>query len=421
MRLGVIADDFTGATDIAGFLVKNGMETAMFNGVPDSIPDGLTEALVVSLKIRSCPVGEAVQKALSALAFLQEAGCTKFYYKYCSTFDSSREGNIGQVTDALMKALTTSLTLICPALPINGRTVYKGYLFVNDQLLSDSPMRNHPITPMRDSKLERLMQGQFTGLSAHIFSGDMAQGPDHVRTLVEQYKDTDKNVQYLIVDILTEEDLETIARATEDFPLVTGGSGLALGIAHLYNQRLGRPEEEVVSFVPKKDRAVIIAGSCSAQTNAQVAYYKDKAPSLRIDEDKCLNQKGYSGELALWVLAQDTKGLAPMLYATRNAEELAKIKALYPQENVSAIIEKIIGCVTKILAFQGVKNFIVAGGETSGVVATTLGVSSYLVGPQIDPGVSWVRSLDGTMHLAFKSGNFGMVDFFEKAQEMCHE
>jgi len=295
MRLGVIADDFTGATDIAGFLVKNGMETAMFNGVPDSIPEGLTEALVISLKIRSCPVGEAVQKALSALAFLQEAGCTKFYYKYCSTFDSSREGNIGQITDALMKALGTSLTLICPALPINGRTVYKGYLFVNDQLLSDSPMRNHPITPMRDSKLERLMEGQFKGKSAHIFYGDMAQGPDHVRILVEQYKDTDKNVQYLIVDILSEDDLETIARATEDFSLVTGGSGLALGIAHLHNQHLGRPDEEVVSFVPKKERAVILAGSCSSQTNAQVAYYKDKAPSLRIDEDKCLHQKGYSG------------------------------------------------------------------------------------------------------------------------------
>ncbi len=428
MRLGVIADDFTGATDIAGFLVQNGMETVMFNGVPDSLPTILTDALVVSLKIRSCPVGEAVEKALGALAFLQEAGCTKFYYKYCSTFDSSREGNIGQVTDALMKALGISLTLICPALPVNGRTVYKGYLFVNDLLLSDSPMRNHPITPMLDSKLERLMEGQFKGKSEHIFSEDMAQGYGHARAMIEQYKEKfqenekqeQKGNHYLIVDILTEADLETIAQATEDFPLVTGGSGLALGIAHLYNKRLGRPNEEVVSFVPKKDRAVVIAGSCSAQTNAQVAFYKDKAPSLRIDEGKCLHQKGYSGELALWALAQDKAGPAPMLYATRNPEELREIQAKYGKEDVSAMIEKIIGCVTKILAFQGVKNFIVAGGETSGVVATTLGISSYLVGPQIDPGVSWVRSLDGTMHLAFKSGNFGMVDFFEKAQEMCH-
>ncbi len=419
MRLGVIADDFTGATDIAGFLVKHGMECAMFNGVPESVPSILTDAMVVSLKIRSCPVEEAVQKALAALAFLQEAGCTRFYFKYCSTFDSSREGNIGQITDALLSALESSLTLICPSLPINGRTVYKGYLFVNDLLLSDSPMRNHPITPMLDSKLERLMEGQFSGNSAHIFYADMAKGVSHVRAMVEEFKTQD--VQYLIVDILTEEDLKTIAEVTEDFPLVTGGSGLALGIAHLHNKRLGRPSEEVVSFVPKRDRSVIIAGSSSAQTNAQVAYYKQKAPSLRIEEDKCLHQKGYAGELAQWVLAQEQEGLAPMLYATRNAEELAQVKALYPTEDVSARIEKIIGCVTKILAYQGVKNFIVAGGETSGVVATTLGISSYLVGPQIDPGVSWVRSLDGTMHLAFKSGNFGMVDFFEKAQEMCHE
>ncbi|MDY0287954.1 MAG: four-carbon acid sugar kinase family protein [Sphaerochaeta sp.] len=418
MRLGVIADDFTGATDIAGFLVQNGMETVMFNGVPDSVPSILTDALVVSLKIRSCPVGEAVDKALAALAFLKEAGCTKFYYKYCSTFDSSREGNIGQVTDALMGALRTSLTLICPALPINGRTVYKGYLFVNDLLLSDSPMRHHPITPMLDSKLERLMEGQFSGKSAHIFHADMPKGVGHVRAMVERYGS--EGFQYLIVDILTEHDLETIAQATEDFLLVTGGSGLALGIAHLHNRKLGRSDEEVVSFVPKRDRAVIIAGSCSSQTNAQVAYYRERGPSLRIEEDKCLHQKGYSGELALWVLAQDKDGPAPMLYATRNPEELREIKAKYGKEDVSAMIEKIIGCVTKILAFQGVKNFIVAGGETSGVVATTLGISSYLVGPQIDPGVSWVRSLDGAMHLAFKSGNFGMVDFFEKAQEMCH-
>ncbi|HKM08007.1 MAG TPA: 3-oxo-tetronate kinase [Sphaerochaeta sp.] len=419
MRLGVIADDFTGATDIAGFLVKNGMQTAMFNGVPLSVPAVLTEAMVISLKIRSCPVEEAVLKALSALAFLQEAGCTRFYYKYCSTFDSSREGNIGQVTDALMEALGTRLTLVCPALPINGRTVYKGYLFVNDQLLSDSPMRNHPITAMLDSKLERLMQGQFKGKSEHIFYEDMAKGSEHVSNLVQRFKAED--VQYLILDILNEEDLETTARATEDFPLVTGGSGLALGIAHLHNERLGRPNDEVVSFVPKKRSSVVIAGSCSSQTNAQVAYYKDKGPSRRIDEGKCLHQKGYAGELAQWVLTQDKDGLAPMLYATRNVEELTQSQAMYGKEDVSSMIEKVIGCITKILAFQGVKNFIVAGGETSGVVATTLGVSSYLVGPQIDPGVSWVRSLDGSMHLAFKSGNFGMVDFFEKAQKMCHE
>ncbi|MDT4762203.1 3-oxo-tetronate kinase [Sphaerochaeta sp. PS] len=418
MHLGVLADDFTGATDIAGFLVKHGMATIMFNGVPEQAPAVFSDALVVSLKIRSCPVGEAVEKALSALSFLKASGCTKFYYKYCSTFDSSREGNIGQVTDALLSALGTTMTLICPALPVNGRTVYKGYLFVQDRLLGESSMKNHPITPMLDSKLERLMEGQFKGACAHIFFEDMRKGKAHVQTLIESYRQEKKN--YLIVDILDEEDLETTAQATEDFPLVTGGSGLALGIAHLYNQRLGRPSHEVVSFIPKKERTVVIAGSCSAQTNAQVAYYQAKAPSMRIDEQKCLNQKGYAGELALWALSQDAEGLAPLLYATRNVEELAQSKALYQGLDLSSMIERIIGCVTKILAFNGVKNFIVAGGETSGVVATTLGVSSYLIGPQIDPGVSWVRSLDGTMHLAFKSGNFGMVDFFEKAQEMCH-
>ena len=175
--------------------------------VPESVPHSL-RCLGDSLKIRSCPVGEAVEKALSALAFLQESGCTKFYYKYCSTFDSSKKGNIRQVTYALMDALCTSLTLICPALPVNGRTVYKGYLFVNDVLLSDSPMRNHPITPMLDSKLERLTEGQFKGRSAHIFYEDMVRGAEHVRAIIERYRSAGDKSQYLIVDTLFEEDLK---------------------------------------------------------------------------------------------------------------------------------------------------------------------------------------------------------------------
>ena len=416
MRLGVIADDFTGATDIAGFLVGNGMRTIMFNGVPDQRDEFDADALVVSMKIRSCPVPEAVDKALEALQFLQAAKCDRFYFKYCSTFDSTHEGNIGPITDALMARLDTSLTLICPALPINGRTVYKGYLFVNDQLLSESSMRHHPITPMQDAKLCRLMEGQFKGSSTHIHYEDMAKGPQHIRHCIETARSS--NANYLIVDVLEEAQLHAIAEATEDFPLVTGGSGLAIGMAHLHNLRLGKQDTPAVSFLPRRLPAVVIAGSCSQRTNEQVALYRTIAQSRYIEESQCLENPQYAQELADWVLERNNDLHAPMVYATKTPQDLEKSKQMYGDSEVSARVEQVIGTMTSILATRGIKNYLIAGGETSGVVATVLGLSAYLIGIQIDPGVSWIRSLDGEIQLVYKSGNFGTVDFFKKAQEL---
>lgn len=416
MRLGVIADDFTGATDIAGFLVGNGMRTIMFNGAPNQEHELDADALVVSMKIRSCPVPEAVDKALEALEFLQAAKCDRFYFKYCSTFDSTHEGNIGPIADALMARLGTSMTLICPALPVNGRTVYKGYLFVNDQLLSESSMRHHPITPMRDAKLCRLMEGQFKGISTHIHYEDMAKGPQHIRRCIETARSG--NANYLIVDVLEEAQLHAIAEATEDFPLVTGGSGLAIGMAHLHNRRIGKQDTPAVSFLPRRLPAVVIAGSCSQRTNEQVALYRQIAPSRYIEEAQCLGNPQYAQELADWVLENNNGPYAPMVYATKTPQELEKSKQTYGDAEVSARIEQVIGTMTSLVATRGIKNYLIAGGETSGVVATVLGLSSYLIGIQIDPGVSWIRSLDGEVQLVYKSGNFGTVDFFKKAQEL---
>lgn len=418
MRMGVIADDFTGASDIAGFLVAGGLKTIMYNGVPKDWPPSSIDAVVISLKIRSCAPRQAVDEALTSLSFLRRVGCTKYYYKYCSTFDSSREGNIGPVVDALMDALSTDLTIVCPSLPVNGRTVCHGYLFVCSDLLSDSPMRHHPITPMRDAKLARLMEGQFAGSVGHVFYPTIAQGSEAVRAELERIKASGH--RYAVVDTLFEEDLVTIAKATETMVLVTGGSGLAIGICSALNEGREVSPLDGSAFTPIIQRSVVISGSCSAQTNIQVAGYKKLAPSRPIEEGLALTDSAlYAADLTSWVLDHQGGRWAPMLYATKSPEELEISRRLYGDGNVAAAIEDVVAQVTKTLHAAGIRTFISAGGETSGVVATTLGLEAYLIGPQIDPGVSWLKALDSDLQCSFKSGNFGSADFFSKAQAMC--
>jgi len=420
MRIGVIADDFTGASDIAGFLVEGGMKTIMYNGIPTEQPPAQIDAMVISLKIRSCPAEEAIQQALQSLQFLKAQGCTKYYYKYCSTFDSTREGTIGPVVDALMEDLKTDLTIICPSLPINGRTVCHGYLFVGHDLLSDSSMRYHPLTPMTDAKLCRLMEGQFSGTTGHVYYPVIAQGAAAVRKELQQI--AQEGHRYAVVDTLNDSDLTAIAEATEDMVLVTGGSGLAIGITAVQQRLTPDALAEGSAFAPTSGSTVIISGSCSKRTNEQVDYYKEKAPSHKIEEGPALaNPESYARELSQWVLKNMGGKYGPMIYATKSPEELERSRQQFGDANVAAAIEEVVGLVVEHLASNGVQNYISAGGETSGVVATTLGLQAYLIGPQIDPGVSWLKALDGDLQFSFKSGNFGEVDFFTKAQDMCVE
>ncbi|MGE4453438.1 MAG: 3-oxo-tetronate kinase [Sphaerochaeta sp.] len=416
MKLGVIADDFTGAVDIAGFLVSGGMRTLMCAKpvVTRQLPE--TDAIVMSLKIRSIPSSDAVAEALSALAFLKEAGCDRFYYKYCSTFDSTEKGNIGPISDALRKALKLSSTIICPSLPVNGRTVYHGYLFVGDQLLSDSPMRHHPLNPMKISKLADLLSMQSPASNDHVYYDVVRKGSTAIAERIEHFEA--EGVNNIIVDVVKDEDLVAIAKASEGMKLVTGGSGLAQGIAAVRAEQLGSGGEAKPAFFPKREGAVVIAGSCSAMMQKQVAYYKEKAASLSIDEEACVGDPSYPETLARWVLAHQGNPLAPMVFATRSPEELQHNREQFKGVDLAGIIEQVFGKMTAILAREGVKTFIVGGGETSGVIASTLGVDAFLIGEQIDPGVSWVQSLDKRYQLVLKSGNFGSVSFLKKAQEM---
>ncbi|MFM7968171.1 3-oxo-tetronate kinase [Aeromonas sp. A-5] len=417
MKLGVIADDFTGATDIAGFLVENGLSTLQLSGVPEHDGDlPRVDAVVISLKSRSCPAGEAVRDSLAALAWFQARGCPRIYQKYCSTFDSTAAGNIGPVTDALLAALGQDFTLICPALPVNGRTVYQGNLFVGALPLAESGMRHHPITPMQDSNLLRLMEGQGSGRAGLVPFATIDKGAATIAGAFEQL--AEDGVRYAVVDTLTEQHLLDIATAALHLPLVTGGSGLAIGLA----RQLGSGDLQGAREAgwPRGSRAVVLSGSCSEMTNRQVARYRQHAPALALDVARCLEDADYPAVLAQWVLAQPLAP-APLVYATTSPGELARIQESHGQQAASDAVEHCFARLAQLLQGAGVDRFIIAGGETSSRITQALGVKAFHIGPQIAPGVPWVRAIDAPLSLALKSGNFGDEDFFDKAQEYFHD
>lgn len=417
MKLGVIADDFTGATDIAGFLVENGLSTLQLSGVPEHDGDlPRVDAVVISLKSRSCPAGEAVRDSLAALAWFQARGCPRIYQKYCSTFDSTAAGNIGPVTDALLAALGQDFTLICPALPVNGRTVYQGNLFVGALPLAESGMRHHPITPMQDSNLLRLMEGQAQGRAGLVPFATIDKGAAAIAGAFEQL--AEDGVRYAVVDTLTEQHLLDIATAALHMPLVTGGSGLAIGLA----RQLGSGDLQGAREAgwPRGSRAVVLSGSCSEMTNRQVTRYRQHAPALALDVARCLEDADYPAELAQWVLAQPLAP-APLVYATTSPGELARIQESHGQQAASDAVEHCFARLAQLLQGAGVDGFIIAGGETSSRITQALGVKAFHIGPQIAPGVPWVRAIDAPLSLALKSGNFGDEDFFDKAQEYFHD
>lgn len=415
MRLGVIADDFTGATDIASFLVQNGLPTIQFNGVPESHDALSAQAIVISLKSRSCPAQQAIDQSLAALQWLQQQGCDRFYFKYCSTFDSTVQGNIGPVTDALLAALGETQTVISPSLPVNGRTVYQGYLFVADQLLSESGMRHHPVTPMTDSNLVRLMTRQAKGQAAVINAAQLDQGADAVRAQLDTLKA--QGINYVVLDALHEQHLLTQGEALKETRLVTGGSGLAIGIARAWATQQQNSDAEQAGR-PQGDRAVVISGSCSQMTNRQVQAYRQQAPSHEVLVERCLdNAESYAQELCDWVAAHHQSELAPLLFATADAQQLQAIQQQYGAARSSEAVEQLFAAVTRELKSRGWQRFIVAGGETSGVVAQSLGVTAFHIGPMISPGVPWVRDIHQPLSLALKSGNFGDEQFFARAQQ----
>lgn len=419
MLLGAIADDLTGATDLALMLSREGMRTVQTVGVP---PQGFdfegVDAVVVALKSRTNPAADAIASSLEALSFLKQAGARQVIFKYCSTFDSTSAGNIGPVTEALMQALSAELTIVCPAFPANGRTIYRGHLFVGDQLLSESPMKDHPLTPMTDSSLVRLMQAQ-TSLSVGLVTREtVAKGADALEEAFAKARSAGNAV--VVVDAITDEDLRVIGQAAAGLKLVTGGSGIAIGLPENF-RRAGLLEAKGTSgrFVAPAGRGVMLAGSCSTATRGQIAAaIAAGTPTFKIDPLSIAAGKLSPQDAVAWVVATD--GAPPLVYSSADPEMVRQAQAELGRERAGEVVEHFLGEVAATLRTRGFSRFLVAGGETSGAVVHALGAAALLIGPEIDPGVPWTLSLgdERPVALALKSGNFGSVDFFSKAWDL---
>jgi uncharacterized protein YgbK (DUF1537 family) len=417
--LGAIADDFTGATDLCNTLVRRGMRTVQLIDVPkpgSSIPDA--EAVVVALKTRTVPAAEAVEHSLAALAWLRTAGARQILFKYCSTFDSTDAGNIGPVAEALMAALGADFTLFCPAFPEAGRTIYRGYLFVGDVLLSESGMRDHPLTPMRDPSLVRVLQRQSRGRVGLVPAATVARGAASIREAIAELRR--QGFAHAIVDAIEDRDLEAIGEAAADLELITGGSGIALGLPENFRRRGLLGDNVAADRLPAiSGAAAVLSGSCSTATLAQAGYMRARAPSFTIDPIAVADGRDIVREALAW--ARPLLGDQPILIsATAPPEQVAEVQRRLGRERAGALVEETMAEIARGLAAAGVRRLVVAGGETAGAVVQALGITGLRIGRQIDPGVPWTVSLPGSLGepalaLALKSGNFGAPDFFLRA------
>jgi len=415
IKLGCIADDFTGATDLANNLVRAGMRVVQTINTPDLATDTDTDAdaVVIALKSRTIPAADAVAQSLQALRWLQAAGAEQIYFKYCSTFDSTPAGNIGPVTEALMAALKTRLTIATPAFPDNGRTVFKGYLFVGDVLLSESGMRHHPLTPMTDSNLVNVLAAQATvpvGLIDHRVVG---AGPQAITRRLEELER--EGVGIAIVDAVSNDDLLRLGPALAGMPLVTGGSGVAIGLPA--NWGIEPSAAAAALPVPTGHRA-IVSGSVSVATNGQVReFLASGRPAFAIDPLRVANGEDLVAA-ALAFADEHLAGGPVLVYSTENPEAVKRVQSALGVAEAGGLVERTLAAVSTGLVERGVRQLVVAGGETSGAVVQALGLQTLRIGAQIDPGVPWCAApLPGgdTLHITLKSGNFGTPDFFLKA------
>ncbi|UZS73199.1 four-carbon acid sugar kinase family protein [Pseudomonas syringae] len=412
--LGCIADDFTGATDLANMLVRGGMRTVQSIGIPSAeMAAGLdADAIVIALKSRTTPSADAVAESLAALEWLRERGCEQIFFKYCSTFDSTAAGNIGQVSEALLEQLGSDFTLACPAFPENGRTIFRGHLFVQDQLLSESGMQNHPLTPMTDANLVRVLQAQTRHKVGLLRYDNIAQGVEGVRNRIAELRA--EGVSMAIADALSDADLYTLGEACADLPLLTGGSGLALGLPGNFRKAGKLRDIDAAKHIAISGGEVVLAGSASVATSGQVAAWLEAdRPALRINPlDLAAGKPVVEQALAF---AKDA-GQTVLIYATSTPDEVKAVQKELGVERSGAMVEAALGEIAKGLLDAGVRRFVVAGGETSGAVVQALGVQLLQIGAQIDPGVpATVSSGAQPLALALKSGNFGARDFFTKA------
>ena len=408
--IGCVADDFTGASDIASFFVKSGLRTILLNGIPEqtALPSFSADAVVIALKSRTAPKKQAVKNSLAAFSLLKELGAQKLYFKYCSTFDSTEEGNIGPVADAVMERFQIPYTILCPALPVNGRTVKDGKLYVNGVLLEDSSMKDHPLTPMRESRLSSLigMQSRYQGIA--IGASEYAS----VLSVANSYCQRDGHC-YLIPDYEREEDGEKIAEIFQDLIFYTGGSGLAEHLGKQYQKQV-----PVASIEPIEERtegrALLLSGSCSLATLGQIADYQEKGyPCYKINVEKVLQEQESAEQIFQFIRHYPDGNV--LVYSSDRPEMVKKAQAM-GRETVAEALEALMKALAIQAVLDGFQKIIVAGGETSGAVIKGLQEQGFWIGKSIAPGVPVMIPITNPhLRLVLKSGNFGQEDFFERA------
>lgn len=398
MLLGCIGDDFTGSSDLANTLAKGGMRVVQYTGVPDGPAGADVEAGVVALKSRSIPVADAVAQSLHALEWLRAQGAQQIFFKYCSTFDSTKDGNIGPVADALADALGAEKVIVCPAFPGTGRSIYMGHLFVKDRLLSESGMEAHPLTPMTDPDIRRWLGHQARSSVGHVVAGeDVAAGLSREQAAGHRL---------IVVDALTDWDLLKIGEAAKGLRLITGGSGVALGLPANF-----RFSAAPVPWTGQEGTCVALSGSCSDATRAQVAHHLEHNPGLELSAADVIHGMLTAEDAATWALSQP--GI-PLIYSSADPEVVRSVQEEFGREASATVIEGFFAAVARALVRHGVTKLLPAGGETSGAVVEGLGLRQLEIGPEIDPGVPALRASDDLV-LALKSGNFGGPDYFAKA------
>ncbi|QIB34588.1 3-oxo-tetronate kinase [Ancylobacter pratisalsi] len=417
MLLGCVADDLTGATDLALTLTREGLRTVQINGVPKGDLDiGEVDAVVVALKSRTNPAQEAVAQSLEAARCLRAFGARRLMFKYCSTFDSTDHGNIGPVAQALLDFAGGDFTVFCPAFPRAGRSLFSGYLFVNGVPINESPMKDHPLTPMRDGNLCRVLQRQTSLPVGLVAYGDVDAGPDAVAGAFA--RETAAGRRALILDAISDAHLRTLGTAIADLPLITGGSGIAMGLpaAYLKSGLINALTPAPTTIAAPAGRSIVLAGSCSAATRGQVARaIAAGMPALRLDPNAIAEGTTTPDTVLAWLDA--VSGDSPALvYSSADPEAVKAVQGRLGVQEAGHMVEALLASVAAALPAKGYGRIIVAGGETAGAVVGALGASALRIGPEIDPGVPWTASLSGPpLALALKSGNFGGEDFFLKA------
>jgi 3-dehydrotetronate 4-kinase len=413
--LGCIADDFTGASDLANTLAKGGMATTQFIGVPNDRAPADCEAGVIALKSRTIRPDEAIAQSLAALDWLLAQGCRQILFKYCSTFDSTPEGNIGPVGEALLARLG-GVAVVCPVFPATGRTLYHGHLFVNGQLLSETGMRDHPLTPMKDPDIRRWLRLQTRGEVGLVRHNTVRKGADAIKEAMAA--EGKAGHRLIVVDAGTDDDLRAIGEACAGHRLVTGGSGIALGLPDNF-RNAGLIEGNGTLFTGHEGPALALSGSCSTQSLKQVAAYAASHPTLPIFPDDVISGEMTTGKAAGWATLHLDR--QPMVYSSATPEAVGKAQERHGRERAAGAIESFMAELAVRMVEGGVRRLVVGGGETSGAVVMALKIAAFSVGPEIDPGVPALGVEGRPLGMALKSGNFGAIDFYEKAFRALEE